>query len=829
VTPPASLLRARLFALFGALIVALGLGGLSAVALGAPASRSSPVITTTAPTSTPAAGAEESQVANGSADVLSANGFQSYDCLSGGSGLSSVQQQDCRSSGAPWQPEPLGNYLFDIHINTGITAFGADIASAFENLILTPIWLAILYALHAILVAVSWALELNILSGAMPAIAHALAVGQQIFTTPWMAAALALAAVGLLWHGLGRRGVSQSLGDAVAMALMIIVALGLIADPQGTIGQVNTVVNQASLGTATAAAAGNPSAGAASFDQALSRVFSQTIADPFGVLEFGDLNWAHGLDPKAAAARQQLLASPPADLTGHDTAALRAASDNSQIFLAFNSNGPTRNGMNSGKLMQAICGTSTGDADSCHGTASTPASVPQFRSSNSIWQRTAALLLIVVGAIGEILVFAFVTYKLLLAALMALVLLLLAPLMALAPAFGESGRGTFKKWGLRLLGAVLAKLMYAFFLGVLLLAAGVLGQFSANLFFVQFALLGAFWWVVFLHRHQLTELTSLSHADMGSRALSGLLALRLAQTTMRRARPGRASAGTHRPAPVTSARAALEGRRHEQLHAAHEVARSEREAIVTGSLEHDLRGHERAASQRNQTAQERRRLQAQERRLIERLGTATEGPDQIRVADRLERVRGELAANEQRHRVQVRSQAVLERANANRAQTGTPFTAGELREREELLRTNANLPAGQGTGQEVGSGRARDYERLAGLAARTGGEYRQAAPLERARIRRQVDERLAAFARHDRLASQDGPQADPRVTHRYIQEAEAARTPAVILGPRTPPANTDDAPATELAQVAERIRTRTGERVRERSARERQFGRQRSQ
>ena len=62
----------------------------------------------------------------------------------------------------------------------------------------------------------------------------------------------------------------------------------------------------------------------------------------------------------------------------------------------------------------------------------------------------------------------FIALRLLRAAVMSLVCLLLAPAAVLAPTLGESGRAVFRMWATRLLGAVISKLVFSFLLGAVL-------------------------------------------------------------------------------------------------------------------------------------------------------------------------------------------------------------------------------------------------------------------------------------------------------------------------------------------------------------------------
>ena len=64
------------------------------------------------------------------------------------------------------------------------------------------------------------------------------------------------------------------------------------------------------------------------------------------------------------------------------------------------------------------------------------------------------------------------------AAIFSLFFLLLAPAAVIAPALGDGGRAAFGNWVTRLLGAVCAKLIYSFLLGVVLLMQRTLAESS---------------------------------------------------------------------------------------------------------------------------------------------------------------------------------------------------------------------------------------------------------------------------------------------------------------------------------------------------------------
>ena len=85
--------------------------------------------------------------------------------------------------------------------------------------------------------------------------------------------------------------------------------------------------------------------------------------------------------------------------------------------------------------------------------------------------RAVVLALVLVGQLGCIVLVGWLAFKVLLQGLITLVLLLLAPVMLLTPAFGDGGRSGFRKWALRLMAAIVSKAIYALFLALVLAVA----------------------------------------------------------------------------------------------------------------------------------------------------------------------------------------------------------------------------------------------------------------------------------------------------------------------------------------------------------------------
>ncbi len=99
----------------------------------------------------------------------------------------------------------------------------------------------------------------------------------------------------------------------------------------------------------------------------------------------------------------------------------------------------------------------------------------QIRGTGGVVNRLGIVVLSAVGMVFFLLLLVYIAANLLLASLFFVVLLLLAPVMLLFPAFGEAGRRAFWRWLGYAAGALLAKVIYALYLGVLLFASAVVG------------------------------------------------------------------------------------------------------------------------------------------------------------------------------------------------------------------------------------------------------------------------------------------------------------------------------------------------------------------
>ncbi|MHB8492014.1 MAG: hypothetical protein ACYDA6_07380, partial [Solirubrobacteraceae bacterium] len=342
------------------------------------------------------------------------------------------------------------------------------------------------------------------------------------------------------------------------------------------------------------------------------------------------------------------------------------------------------------------------------------------------------------------------------AALLALVLLLFAPVAALAPAFGESGRLVFGAWCRRLLGAVLAKLLYSVLFGMALMMMNLLAGVDALGWWVQWALISAFWWVVLLRRNELLALPAAARtrgaAGPGPRARPGTL-----RRAVRRQVDGAADRALDRGRGWVRNRLAPPPLSGEQLW--RRRMESERQAGAMGreqaarTLEAD---HQQAldqlasepgaaasiAAKREQLARIER---AQTRLAEQRAHTGAGGGGggrrgatrEARLATRAKRVAAEIA-EQQGALTAARDTARLgERAVRN---GGRAFTREQLAARAALLDEQARLPDARSVRP---GGPRRDYRRLAGLAGHGEREWDMLSAQRRRAATLDIDRALA--------------------------------------------------------------------------------------
>jgi hypothetical protein len=754
-----------------------------------------------------AGGGDQAGASPREADPLVSNGLGSPLCRAtlGQGELSTTARRDCATSGFVAAPAPTGDYGIDVHIDTGLLGLSSGgLLAAVQDLFVTPLWMALVWAVHALVVMLEWCFAIDLLDSASVSngVGRGLRQMQSAFTEPWLATVLAVASVLAAYDGLVRRRVAETVGQALLVFAMIGAGIWVMLEPTGTVGALGRWANQASLGTLAVTARGAPAGAGRALADSMQSVFAAAVEAPWCYLEFGDVGWCRDparQDPRLRAAALKIAAaetalvgcrestsflgpcaasdSAQAKTLEHGSQLLREARSNAAIFLALPANGPARNSINEpGSLLRVMCQTS--DATSCRGATAAQA---EFRTNAGTWSRVGGLLLIVAGALGMMLLLGFIALRLLAAALFSLLYLLLAPAAVLAPALGESGRAAFRKWAAHLLGAVVSKLLFSFVLGVVLAVLAILADLQALGWWTQWLLMSAFWWGAYARRHQalgVTEGMIGREHQVHRRSL-----LQRAGETLESPRK------LIRGARSTMGKLSRQPPGREQLRrltrAGGERARAASGEQARRTLEQDYR---QASAQAEAAAETQRRLAAKQAKLARlRAGRdqALSSGDARRAAElghRAQRTEGEIEG-EQRELSAARR--IAREGEQARRWTGEVYSRAQREERDRFLDAQASLPAGVRAHPLQGAPR-RDYAALAALAGYARAEYEQLDPRRQRAARLEVDRELAlrreltatatdgGLGGSDPLRARDQRKANRDFDHRLEQRMRGA-------------------------------------------------------
>jgi hypothetical protein len=711
-----------------------------------------------------ASGEEEAINGGGVGDPLLSNGLGSPLCRAGGGAedLSSQAVSDCRTSGFEAAPAPSGNYAFDVHINTGVTKLSAYLDVGFQDGAQLG-WTVLVALVHGLIVMFEWCYTIDLLrSGAMSGVARALRTAQTTFTQPWLAVVLTIAAVLAVYHGLVRRRVAETVGQALTMLAMMVGGLWVIANPTGTIGALGELANQTGLGTLGAVAGGSPDHPDRTLAESMRALFSGAVEGPWCFLEFGSVGWCanpaaldHRLRAaalKIAAAEQSRIGcrtttletfeggagsgpcvgpdSPQARALSDSAELLRGAHTNGDLFLALPANGPERNSINdAGTLFNVLCG---GDEEPCKGPTAAQA---EFRTRSATEWRCLGLFFIWLGLLGMILTLGFVALHLLGAAIASLLYLMLAPAAVLAPALGDGGRAVFRQWVTRLLGAVVSKLVFSFLLGAVLVMERVLtDDLTALGWFTQWLLISTMWWGAYLQRHRvLGNVRGTQGLAPEPRSLARHVSKAL-ETPRAIARSGGwVKNKLSKPAPSVE-------QRQLRAQAGRERAEKEMEQQAQQTLEREHGDARRTAQEAPEIQTQISAKRAQLERVTRSHATAHANGNRrrtIELEDRARRIGGEI--EDEQGRLNAARQVVDDGKKAYKA-TGSVYTRAQSEERARLLDEQAMLPA---AGALAESGKRRDYAAMAGLAGYGRREYEELDAPSRRAARLEIDRELA--------------------------------------------------------------------------------------
>jgi len=620
--------------------------------------------------------------ASGQVDPLSGLGIRDPVCDQLAQIRARQTRLACEADGTPESSYPASNYGFDIFISTGITHPVGDITYGFAT-VLNGVWLGLIFVLKLVLELLGLAFGLNPFSDGQT-MSHVSAVLARLYaaiTDPWLSTLIVCGGIWFAYKGLLRRELAAGVGGTLAAIAMLIVGLWVIHQPSESVGRLAGISDEVALSAISAPRSGSVSRPAGSFAEAMSATWSRLVEVPFAGLDFSDVKWALGPPPPEAVQKANekfcadfgalaLLAvlSNLGDAQAKEACASFARKRYGRprsvvdLYLRSSPGSPAR-----GALWSFLSGDQRYKAKVA------------AQGAGGVLTRLSMLALFALALTGAILLLAWLAIRLFSQAAIAFVLLLAAPFALFFPLLGDSGRRAFKTWGLTLLGATVAKVIYAAFLSVVLLGISILGQVNGPAGSATgFLLSAAFAWAVLLKRVELISWMSIGEAERAERGLLG----KMAAFTLAR-RISQSSSG----ALTGVARRGGEWNR---------ARRAERGAATRETAAGSLQSSARAlADQRYREAK---------RTLGEADGKATE-PDGARLSvDRAVRPKraaavGKGSANEHAGGLQSsgpsreryeQAKALVARADRNQRQTGQRWSERDLRrfeaEDRELLR-----------------------------------------------------------------------------------------------------------------------------------------------
>ena len=470
--------------------------------------------------------------ATGQVDPLSGLGIRNPVCDQLAQIRSRATRLACEASGTPEGTYPASNYGFDIHISTGITHPIDDIIYGFDT-VLNGIWLGLLFVLRLILSLLGLAFSLNPFASGqtMSQISGALGRLYERISDPWLSTLIVCGGIWFAYKGLLKREVAAGVGGTLAGVALLILGLWVVHQPRESVGQLASLSDEVALGTISAPQSGSVARPVGSYAEAMSETWARLVEVPFAGLDFSDVKWALG--PPPAEAVQKANERFCDDFGALALLAVLSHLGSDQAKEACANFAAKRYGRP--KRVIDLYRRSSPDSSarealwSYFNASSTYKAKVAAQGGNGVLTRLSMLALFAIGLLGAILLLAWLAIRLFTQAAIAFVLLLAAPFALFLPMLGDSGRRAFKTWGLTLLGAIVAKVIYAAFLSIVLLGISILGAVNGPAGSATgFLLSVAFTWAVFLKRAELVGWLSVGESErLGGIGLGGVAALKI--------------------------------------------------------------------------------------------------------------------------------------------------------------------------------------------------------------------------------------------------------------------------------------------------------------
>jgi hypothetical protein len=343
------------------------------------------------------------------------------------------------------------------------------------------------------------------------------------FGTPWLTAMVALVGCWAMWKALVQRKYTETAGALGVSFLFFLLAIGIVTQPERTIGSASTLTNELSTATLSVTNEGSVTTEEKAKVEASNQLFELLVLNPWTVLEFGGLEHcakvSHGKATSVAvrplssnAARDTELAAQlehGTEVTTEVKTCINNRDKYATHFLQYPLESKERAAEHAAlehgddeDLPESDSGKKSGTYPL--GPADEPAAESMGKSGQ--YERLLLAIVILVGEFGAYLLLGALAAGVILAQILLLTLLAFAPVALLIGIFPGRGHEFFKNWLTKLCDYLARKVVYSIILAVVLAVCQALDDATSNLgWLLAFALQAAFLWTVFLQRNRLTK------------------------------------------------------------------------------------------------------------------------------------------------------------------------------------------------------------------------------------------------------------------------------------------------------------------------------------
>ena len=441
---------------------------------------------------------------------------------------------------------PLANYQLDQYfpaISVGLTS-GVDVsgvAPMIAYFLAQVIWLITAFLANAVITLFAFAFNLDLVNGNGTPGSGALApVSQAIhnlyastFGAPWLIVAVVLAGCWAMWKALVQRRYTETAGALALSLIYCVLAIGIVTQPENTIGPASQLSNQLSTALLSLTSQGSIGSETQAKTGASNQLFQLLVLNPWTVLEFGGIEHCttttngktHSVAVRPLSsdpARESQLATQLENGTEVSTEGKTCINDRNKYaphFLAYPYQSSDRNAEHEALEQgtdEDLPETDPAKHDGTYplGKADEPAAEAMGKSGQ--YQRLLLAIVILAGEIGAFLLLGALALGVILAQILLLLLLAFAPVALIVAVFPGRGHDFFKAWLTKLAGFLARKVVYSLILAVILAVCQAVDDATSNLgWLLSFALQAAFLWAVFLQRNRLAS--DLLAATTGSR------------------------------------------------------------------------------------------------------------------------------------------------------------------------------------------------------------------------------------------------------------------------------------------------------------------------